>query len=157
MEELRKLEQLSLVSKICTELENHLGLNDKDVAEFIIDLADKNGTFDKFKTALLNLEGLGNLFDDSFISNLWRLIQHMQPNKKPAAKSTNALHLGEIDHESEHYMSEINYTTKDELRKVLPALAIPDEKTAEGTKDLMAQLEGLFPVVYKLFFSRHLY
>jgi len=33
MEELPKLEHLSLVSKICTELENHLGLNDKDLGK----------------------------------------------------------------------------------------------------------------------------
>ena len=30
-DELRKLEHLSLVSKVCTELDNHLGLNDKDL------------------------------------------------------------------------------------------------------------------------------
>lgn len=29
MDELAKLEKLSLVSKVCTELENHLGMNDK--------------------------------------------------------------------------------------------------------------------------------
>jgi len=33
MDELTKLEHLSLVSKICTELENHLGLNDKDLGK----------------------------------------------------------------------------------------------------------------------------
>ena len=33
MEELQHLEQLSLVSKICTELDNHLGINDKDLGE----------------------------------------------------------------------------------------------------------------------------
>jgi len=33
MDELPKLEHLSLVSKICTELENHLGLNDKDLGK----------------------------------------------------------------------------------------------------------------------------
>lgn len=33
MEELQQLEQLSLVSKICTELDNHLGINDKDLGE----------------------------------------------------------------------------------------------------------------------------
>jgi hypothetical protein len=38
MEELAKLEHLSLVSKICTELDNHYNMNDKDLAEFIIDL-----------------------------------------------------------------------------------------------------------------------
>ncbi len=31
MDELQKLEHLSLVSKVCTELDNHLGLNDKDL------------------------------------------------------------------------------------------------------------------------------
>ena len=35
---LYKLEYLSLVSKIATELENHLGLNDRVLAEFIISL-----------------------------------------------------------------------------------------------------------------------
>ncbi|KAL4676513.1 hypothetical protein H8959_010658 [Pygathrix nigripes] len=30
-EELTKLEYLSLVSKVCTELDNHLGINDKDL------------------------------------------------------------------------------------------------------------------------------
>lgn len=33
-EELAKLEYLSLVSKVCTELDNHLGINDKDLGEF---------------------------------------------------------------------------------------------------------------------------
>lgn len=52
MEDLLKLQELSLVSKICTELENHLGINDKDLAEFIIALADKHPTLEKFKTSL---------------------------------------------------------------------------------------------------------
>lgn len=33
MDEVEKLEYLSLVSKICTELENHLGINDKDLGK----------------------------------------------------------------------------------------------------------------------------
>ena len=33
MDELEKLEYLSLVSKVCTELDNHLGMNDKDLGE----------------------------------------------------------------------------------------------------------------------------
>ena len=53
MEDLQKLEELSLVSKICTELENHLGINDKNLAEFIISLADKHPTVEKFKSSLI--------------------------------------------------------------------------------------------------------
>uniref|UniRef100_A0A8C9CDW0 RNA helicase n=1 Tax=Phocoena sinus TaxID=42100 RepID=A0A8C9CDW0_PHOSS len=52
-EELAKLEYLSLVSKVCTELDNHLGINDKDLAEFVISLAEKNTTFDTFKASLV--------------------------------------------------------------------------------------------------------
>lgn len=35
MDELEELEHLSLVSKICTELENHLSINDKDLGMFL--------------------------------------------------------------------------------------------------------------------------
>ena len=51
-EDLVRLEELSLVSKVCTELENHLGVGEKDLAEFIVSLAERNRTFEKFKTAL---------------------------------------------------------------------------------------------------------
>ena len=40
MEELQKLEYLSLVSKVCTELENHLGINDKDLGKYTVDVED---------------------------------------------------------------------------------------------------------------------
>lgn len=46
MDEVSKLEHLSLVSKICTELENHLGLNDKDLGiEFNFIYINKNTDF----------------------------------------------------------------------------------------------------------------
>uniref|UniRef100_G1PYR3 Uncharacterized protein n=1 Tax=Myotis lucifugus TaxID=59463 RepID=G1PYR3_MYOLU len=80
-EELAKLEYLSLVSKVCTELDNHLGINDKDLAEFVISLAEKNTTFDTFKTSLVKN---GAEFTDSLISNLLRLIQTMRPPAKPS-------------------------------------------------------------------------
>ena len=38
MEELEKLEHLSLVSKVCTELDNHLGLNDKDLGKVLFEI-----------------------------------------------------------------------------------------------------------------------
>ncbi|KAJ1367695.1 hypothetical protein KIN20_028655 [Parelaphostrongylus tenuis] len=49
---MEELERLSLVSKVCSELDNHFGIKDKDVAEFIIELATISKTFDKFKRAL---------------------------------------------------------------------------------------------------------
>ena len=49
MDEIEKLEYLSLVSKICTELDNHYGLNDKDLGNSLelplteLDLFISNG------------------------------------------------------------------------------------------------------------------
>ncbi|XP_062568008.1 ATP-dependent RNA helicase DHX8-like [Saccostrea cucullata] len=83
MDELQKLEYLSLVSKVCTELENHLGLNDKDLAEFIIHLAEKNNTYEKLKKAL---DENGAEFADSLVANLLRLIQKMKPKPQKGAK-----------------------------------------------------------------------
>ncbi|GIX72460.1 ATP-dependent RNA helicase DHX8 [Caerostris darwini] len=85
MDAIQKLEYLSLVSKICTELNNHLGINDKDLAEFIINLAKKNDTFEAFKKALGDN---GAEFTDSFISNLLRKIQQMKPKEASLKRMT---------------------------------------------------------------------
>uniref|UniRef100_A0A3Q1APE4 RNA helicase n=1 Tax=Amphiprion ocellaris TaxID=80972 RepID=A0A3Q1APE4_AMPOC len=53
VDELSQLEYLSLVSKVCTELDNHLGISDKDLAEFVISLAEKQTSFDGFKALLV--------------------------------------------------------------------------------------------------------
>lgn len=52
MDDIAQLQHLELVSRVCTELENHLGTSDKNAAEFIIDIAKNNPTFNKFKAAL---------------------------------------------------------------------------------------------------------
>ncbi|VDP13935.1 unnamed protein product [Soboliphyme baturini] len=128
MDDLEKLQYLSLVNKIVTELENHLGLDDKDLAEFIIDLAKKNPVFDKFKAALGEN---GAEFDDSFIANLLRLIQHMQPNTYASKENTSGV----------EDLSLTDASDREELKKKLPALAMPDESVSE----VMAQLESLIP------------
>ena len=115
MDELRRLEHLSLVSKVCTELDNHYSMNDKDLAEFIIDLANKNKALAKFKAALLEN---GAEFSDSFIENLLRIIQHMTPGGGGKEEEAPRTKLGL-------------------LREQLPCLAIPDEareKPAEKKK-----------------------
>ncbi|KAJ8683658.1 hypothetical protein QAD02_019450 [Eretmocerus hayati] len=129
MDEIEKLEHLSLVSKICTELDNHIGLNDKTLAEFIIYLAGKNNTFDSFKKVLLEK---GAEFSDSFIANLLRIIQHMK------SKSSNP----PTKHDT---------TKGDDLSKKFPGLALPNEQPSKTAKenefeddnlDIMKQLEA---------------
>ncbi|XP_011496009.1 PREDICTED: ATP-dependent RNA helicase DHX8 [Ceratosolen solmsi marchali] len=136
MDEVNTLEHLSLVSKICTELENHLGLNNKDLAEFIVHLSEENSTFDSFKKILIKH---GAEFSDSFIANLLRIILHMksknsrsnsnsskikqdnladrfpglaQPNKKPICLSNNNID----EHKNQFEVKDICMTSSNECR-----------------------------------------
>ncbi|CAG9535662.1 unnamed protein product [Cercopithifilaria johnstoni] len=119
---MEELERLSLVSRVCVELDNHFGLADKDVAEFIIYLATENPTFDKFKKSIMK-EGLADQFDDSLLANLLRIIQHMQLKKKEVANTKTLSDDKEL------------------LRETLPALAMPNVDASK----LMMELEGLQP------------
>ena len=47
-----RLQHISVVSKVCTELQNHVGLNDKDLAEFIVHLAGKSKNPERFRKKL---------------------------------------------------------------------------------------------------------
>ncbi|KAJ7313397.1 hypothetical protein JRQ81_004728 [Phrynocephalus forsythii] len=134
-EELAKLEYLSLVSKVCTELDNHLGINDKDLAEFVINLAEKNSTFDAFKLVLVKN---GAEFTDSLISNLLRLIQTMRPPPKPSTSKDAVKPKSE----------------KEKLRELFPALCRPDnpivrtmldEDDVKVAADALKELEALMP------------
>lgn len=90
--DLYNLEFLSLVAKITQEIDNYTGLNDKTLAEFVIDLHDQsNQSLPAFKAKLLALD---TNFPDSFIENVDRLILSMHPkhkakhsSSKPAKKS----------------------------------------------------------------------
>lgn len=73
---LDELQRLSLVSKICTELDNHLGLSDRTLAEFIIHLADDFPEPSAFRHALAEN---GAEFPDSLSDNLLRIIGAMKP------------------------------------------------------------------------------
>ncbi|XP_053309607.1 ATP-dependent RNA helicase DHX8 [Spea bombifrons] len=136
MEELTKLEYLSLVSKVCTELDNHLGINDKDLAEFVINIAEKANTFESFKSAL---EENGAEFTDSLIGNLLRLIQTMRPSAKPS--TSQELHVKPK-------------SAKEKMRELFPALCRPDNPSIQNmldpedvkvAADALQEFEALMP------------
>lgn len=112
MDDLLKLQYLSLVSKICTEFENHLGLTDKVLAEFVIDLADKHSNVGSFNKALLEN---GAEFPEAFVANLFNIIRKMRPHKPKAAS-------GNADAETEEAES------NSALTKNFPGLAIANGK-----------------------------
>ncbi|KAI2658410.1 ATP-dependent RNA helicase DHX8 [Labeo rohita] len=139
-DELKKLEYLSLVSKVCTELDNHLGINDKDLAEFVISLAEKHPNIDAFKSVLVKN---GADFTDSLVSNLLRLIQTMRP---PAKASTSKASHSAVKPKNE----------KDKLKELFPALCRPDnpstrnmldEDDVKVAADAMKELEMFMPSV----------
>uniref|UniRef100_A0A3Q1APG6 ATP-dependent RNA helicase DHX8 n=2 Tax=Amphiprion ocellaris TaxID=80972 RepID=A0A3Q1APG6_AMPOC len=138
VDELSQLEYLSLVSKVCTELDNHLGISDKDLAEFVISLAEKQTSFDGFKALLVQN---GAEFTDSLISNLLRLIQTMRPPSKASTSKAS-----EPKPKSE----------KDKLKEMFPALCRPndptpkrllDEDDVKVAADAMKELEMFMPSV----------
>ncbi|KAF2459072.1 P-loop containing nucleoside triphosphate hydrolase protein [Lineolata rhizophorae] len=147
MDDLASLELLSLVSKVASELQNHLGLNDTTLAEFVIDKHLKCKSLSGFKKAL---DELGAEFPQSLVESIDRLVLTMHPKYK-----TNGNLLqpwAEQEPEDE----------RDRKRRVFRGLAIPDkERTwsagteppeldpadrsgkADALDDTFAMLEGL--------------
>ncbi|GJW35443.1 probable pre-mRNA-splicing factor ATP-dependent RNA helicase DEAH5 [Tanacetum coccineum] len=90
---LKKLEYLSLVSKVCTELESHLGFTDKVLAEFITDLGRKCLTVDEFDK---KLKKNGADLPDYFVRTLLNVIHAILPPKVKKPKGEKgALGIGD--------------------------------------------------------------
>ena len=83
MDGLASLELLSLVSKVTSELRNHLGINDKTLAEFVIAQHSKCRSLPEFKA---QLEAMGAEFPQSLVESIDRLILTMHPKHKGKAK-----------------------------------------------------------------------
>ncbi|EEH22573.1 hypothetical protein PABG_04784 [Paracoccidioides brasiliensis Pb03] len=86
MDDLESLELFSLISKVTTELQNHLGVNDKTLAEFVIDQHLKCNSFAKFKSAL---DDIGAEFPQSLIESIDRLVLTLHPKFKDKQKESS--------------------------------------------------------------------
>ncbi|KAF7995038.1 hypothetical protein HCN44_004510 [Aphidius gifuensis] len=133
VDEVERLEHLSLISKIIIELENHCGHNEENklLAEFIINLAEENPKLEDFKKTL---EENGGEYTDSFVNNLHRIIHHMKPQK-----SQNSNQPG-------------SSSQADPLAHKFPGLALPNEPRnidttddAAVVNDAMALFESFAP------------
>jgi len=74
---------LNLVQKVVNELDNHEGIKDKDVAEFVIDMAKKAADLAGFRK---NLKDNGADFEAEFVETLWLLVERMTPASNLAHK-----------------------------------------------------------------------
>lgn len=143
MDDLESLELLSLVSKVTSELQNHLGISDKTFAEFIIAQHAECKSLDEFQK---QLEAMGAEFPRSLIESIDRLVKTMHPKYKKG-KGTN----GEAENGSRRV---------EEKSKVFKGLALPDKELpwqdyvdaqedggangwTDAIDDTLALLEGL--------------
>jgi ATP-dependent RNA helicase DHX8/PRP22 len=131
MDDLAQLEYLSLVSKVASEIENHLGVSDKVLSEFIIDRHASSKSVDDFKA---QLESTGAEFPNSLVESIDRLVLTLHPKYK--SKGSNG-------------KSEDAGADTDKKTRVFKGLAIPDKEVEytsladEPFADTFAALEGL--------------
>jgi len=124
--DLYNLEFLSLVAKITQEIDNYTGLNDKDLAEFIIALHDKsNKSISAFKEKLNELEAN---FPDSLVENVDRLILSMHPKHKKKQKS--ACTDGKVVNGQDGMLSE-----QEKQKRMFPGLALQNKDVPSAVSD----------------------
>lgn len=139
-DDLYNLEFLSLVAKITQEIFNHTGLNDKTLAEFVIDLHEQSKTLADFKE---KLKQVGADFPESFVENIDRLVLTLHPkHKKKSFSEADAKDKAGVDdalHE------------KDKQKRLFPGLALADQEwqptvsknvLMKEVDDMMAQFES---------------
>ncbi|KAF7554515.1 hypothetical protein G7Z17_g2841 [Cylindrodendrum hubeiense] len=132
MDDLLNLELLSLVSKVTSELQNHVGVGDKTLAEFLIAQRLECSSLAQFRE---KLAGIGADFPPSLIDSLDRLVLAMHPKFKGKNGAAR---------EEEHHHSR----TLEEKEKVFSGLSVPDKAPildvgADVIDDTLALLEGL--------------
>ncbi|GLB35803.1 putative ATP-dependent RNA helicase DHX8 [Lyophyllum shimeji] len=124
-DDLYNLEFLSLVAKITQELNNHLGLNDKSLAEFVIALHEQaNGSLPVFKAKLVELEAG---FPDSFVENIDRLILSMHPKHKK--RSTKPSGQNGVEN------GDSQLTEAEKQKRLFPGLALKDQEVPPAVSD----------------------
>ncbi|KAI1434451.1 hypothetical protein GGR50DRAFT_662533 [Xylaria sp. CBS 124048] len=136
MDDLDELELLSLVSKVTSELQNHLGINEKTLAEFVIAQRLQCTNNSEFKEKLAAMGGAG--WPESLFESLNRLVLTMHPK----FKGTNGnLNRPEDDAPTRSIQE------KETLFKGLsiPDKEIPAADDADEIDDTFALLEGLAP------------
>ncbi|KAF2204641.1 ATP-dependent RNA helicase-like protein DHX8 [Delitschia confertaspora ATCC 74209] len=149
MEDLADLELLSLVSKVTSEIQNHLGISDKTLAEFVIAQHAESKSLPEFQS---KLEAFGAEFPKSLIDSIDRLILTLHPKYKNKSK-------GKLEKD----VAKGGDTDTDRKTRVFKGLAIPDkeisfedepevakhraheDRKADPLDDTFAMLEGLAP------------
>jgi ATP-dependent RNA helicase DHX8/PRP22 len=130
------LETLEVVSKVTSELQNHLGISDKTLAEFIIHQhlqCDSSVEFTK------HLNSIGADFPKTLVESIDRIILTLHPKYKKKKKQAqdNDRNGGDVEDERQR------------KARIFRGLAIPDKEInfgdngASALDDTFAMLEGM--------------
>ena len=122
-DDLYKLEFLSLVNKITQEIDNHIGINDKTIAEFVINLHEQSKTVDDFK-AKLNENGAS--FSNSLTESVDRLILSLHPKYKKAKSAKAQGKVKAVDDE----VDELEHK-----KRMFPGLALQNKEVPPAVSD----------------------
>ena len=131
MDDLASLELLSLVAKVTSELQNHLGINEKTLAEFVIAQHSECHSLVEFKS---RLEEMGADFPQSLIESLDRLILTMHPKHK--GKANGATAVTEVT-EKGNGLNEVEKKTR-----IFKGLAVPDKEQKWDDEDLELEVNN---------------
>ena len=115
MDDLASLELLSLVSKVTSELQNHLGIHDKTLAEFVIAQHSECQSLPKFQA---QMQEIGADFPPSLVESIDRLILAMHPKYKGKANSHST---GSPVHGDGNSLDDVEKKTR-----IFKGLAVPD-------------------------------
>eukprot|EP00257_Ricinus_communis_P000889 XP_002510773.2 probable pre-mRNA-splicing factor ATP-dependent RNA helicase DEAH5 [Ricinus communis] len=110
---LERLEFLSLVSKVCTELESHLGFGDKVLAEYITEMGRNSETVDEFDS---KLKENGADFPDYFVRTLLTIIHAILPPISKSDSNSNTKHSDA--HENSKYRALSIADSKDRAKEL---------------------------------------
>ncbi|EEB09801.2 hypothetical protein SJAG_05025 [Schizosaccharomyces japonicus yFS275] len=126
MDELEQLEYLSVVSKVASELYNHFSIEDKTLAEFIINIHENSKNFEEFKE---NVHVVGGEFADSFLRTLDRLIKDLHPRYQKNNGHENETRTHGQSKDSTTTEHSVLTESSEQLRKkdLFPALQIPNQ------------------------------
>lgn len=137
MDDFEELELLSLVSKVTSELQNHLGISEKTLAEFIIAQRLQCTKLPEFKEKLAGMGGAS--WPDSLFDSIDRLVLTLHPK----FKSMNGKTITQEDDEKPT-------RSLQEKETLFKGLSIPDKdvgttNAGDEIDDTLALLEGLAP------------
>ena len=132
MDDLESLELLSLVSKVTSELQNHLGINDKTLAEFVIVQHGKCKSVAEFKA---QMDEMGADLPQSLVESIDRLILTMHPKRKRKRSNEG---VGKEDS-----MATLGETEK--RTRIFKGLAVPDKEPVFEDEDLAPDSKAALP------------